>query len=394
MDNHMSQFGIVVIGYNRLDSISRLLNSLNHVDYDGDSVDLIISLDKSGIEAIEIYTKNFLWKFGNKEVKTYPERLGLRKHILTCGDITQYYDAIAVLEDDLIVSPSFYHYMKATVNYYKDNPQIAGISLYNHLFNVNVMMPFRASASGHDVYFMQYAQSWGQIWIKEQWAEFKKWYEYNTDFFSRESSTTKLPSFLFEWPESSWLKYHIAYCVETNKYFVYPYQALTTCFADIGENCRIKNTQYHVPMLEKPKKDYALAMFSLDEAVCYDAFFERQGLGQVLGISEADLTVDFYGSKTSYNRYILTMEHLDYAVLRSFSLELRPQESNVVFGIEGDDICLYDTTQKVTNPLGPLRHDEVLPYYYTLYGKPLTLLSISMNTMIEDFKRKFKKLLK
>ena len=44
----------------------------------------------------------------------------------------------AVLEDDIVVSPGYYQYMKQAVEYYKDNADIAGISLYSHKMNVNI----------------------------------------------------------------------------------------------------------------------------------------------------------------------------------------------------------------------------------------------------------------
>lgn len=84
---------------------------------------------------------------GRKKIYTYPERLGLRKHILKCGDFLDFYDALVVLEDDLVVAPSFYMYVLMTVNKYIENNNIAGISLYTHLWNHNAGLPFTPCAN-------------------------------------------------------------------------------------------------------------------------------------------------------------------------------------------------------------------------------------------------------
>ena len=59
----MGTIAIVVVGYNRPDSIEQLLASLLRADYAGDQVDLVVSLDKgqrqqeivSAVEKIEAY---------------------------------------------------------------------------------------------------------------------------------------------------------------------------------------------------------------------------------------------------------------------------------------------------------------------------------------------------
>ena len=54
----MSKIAIVVIGYNRINSIKRLLLSLENAYYDNDNIDLIISIDKSDTDIIETYVSD------------------------------------------------------------------------------------------------------------------------------------------------------------------------------------------------------------------------------------------------------------------------------------------------------------------------------------------------
>ena len=110
---------IIVVGYNRPSSMSRLLQSICTAEYVGDTVDLIVSIDKSDKEPDVVkVAKEVAWPNGKKTIRTFDKRQGLRKHILQCGDYTSVYDAVIVLEDDLIVSESFYLYAKNAVAYY------------------------------------------------------------------------------------------------------------------------------------------------------------------------------------------------------------------------------------------------------------------------------------
>ena len=213
---------IVVIGYNRIDSINRLLMSLSKAYYLDDRVDLIISLDRcdkteSFIKELEKYN----WKYGSKKIRSFEKRLGLRNHVIECGKLVEGYDAIIVLEDDLLVSPYFYSYVKQTLKKYGEDDHIAGISLYKNELNNGVNLPFVPSNNGYDVFMMQLSQSWGQCWTKKMWNEFYEWYQENCE---RDLKKIKnLPSYISSWDERSWLKYHMAYTVENNKYHIYPY---------------------------------------------------------------------------------------------------------------------------------------------------------------------------
>ena len=107
----MENLAIVVIAFNRVNSLDRLLKSLNRLIVEREQkITLYISIDrdkndsKENKEVVEC-ARNFKWKFGEKVVNFRNENMGLRKHILSCGDLTRKYENIIVLEDDLVVSP-------------------------------------------------------------------------------------------------------------------------------------------------------------------------------------------------------------------------------------------------------------------------------------------------
>ena len=368
-ENESMKCGIVVIGYNRAFAMDRLLERLNRADYQDDEVLLIISIDKSNTEEVYHVAEKFHWNHGKCIRKYHEKNLGLRNHILKCGAYMEEFDldAMAVFEDDIYPSLSFYNYMKQAVSYYQNSDEVAGISLYTHLWNVEAQLPFQPAYGGYDTFFTQYAQSWGQIWLRKQWQDFMNWYEKHQGDISEIQG---IPKSVCSWPESSWLKYHIAYCVDKQKYFVYPYQALATCFNEAGTHTKQKSDIFQVPLMENCNKKYAFQPLDSIQ-VSYDAFFEREQIHEWMSISPKDLCVDLYGQKKEYGlaKYLLTMKKYPYKVLETYGLAMRPHETNVLEKIPGNDIILYDLEKKVKNLPDRDEVDEMAFYYRMVRSK-------------------------
>ncbi|MFI3202556.1 MAG: glycosyltransferase, partial [Eubacteriales bacterium] len=290
----MSQYAIIVVAYNRPDSLKRLLKSIESANYLGDEVTLIISIDRSNTNEVTRIAELFEWCNGKKEIRTFDCNQGLRRHILACGEYLDTYEAVAVLEDDIVVSPHFYNYMKQTINFYGDDDQIAGISLYKHEWNVVANLPFHPLDTQFDTYFMQFAQSWGQIWLRKQWNEFIKWYKENPDIFHEENK--KFPHTIASWSDSSWLKYHIRYCVETNKVFVYPYVSLSTCYTEVGIHNKTSISRYQVPMQMSYVEKYNFMKYA-NQSLCYDVYMENVQLANQLKTQYGNVCIDLYGKK-------------------------------------------------------------------------------------------------
>lgn len=348
---------ICVVGYNRIISIKRLLNSINNASYDT-IVPLIISIDKSETNEVELYADSFNWEFGPKKIIKHKYNLGLREHILQCGNLLDEFDALIVLEDDIEVSPSFFQYAKQNIEKYYNDPTIAGISLYSFHVNYHNNLPFTPLQTESDVYLMKCAQSWGQVWMKKQWEAFFKWYKKNDSDFQELSH---LPKSICKWPKSSWLKYHTRYCIEENKYFIYPYISLTTNYSDAGVHSKQSTHIYQVPILYGYKKD-----FKLEPSIRYDAFFENENLPNTLSIKDNEICIDLYGEKCNLEkkRYYLTTKHLDYKIISTYGLLLRPIELNIIKKTRGQEIFLYDTNTKISN--GFCINNKVYLYFYNL----------------------------
>lgn len=337
---------IVVITYNRPASFTRLLTFLYNSFYEYENIHLVISIDYQDSDLHHDVVKianEFEWKYGEKKIIHHQKNLGLKEHVLSCGDLSEQYGAVIVLEDDIIVSPYFYNYAMQALKVYDQDLNIAGISLYTWEWSQVADRAFLPAHSGSDVYFFQNAQSWGQLWSKRMWQEFKEWYLTHKDI----EINTNLPDNVRNWSARSWLKYHIWYCVDKNKYFVYPYVSLSTNYSDLGVHLKGDNTYFQVPLLTGKRTSYDMPKFN-ESSYKYDVFFEREELGRFLDIENEELCTDLYGKKKNREkkRYWLTSLDADYKIVKSFGLHLRPHELNIIFGIEGSELFLYDT-QKI-----------------------------------------------
>lgn len=336
---------IVVVAFNRERSLARLLKSLEKADYPNNSIELLISIDfsKNNDHIVEM-ANEFSWQYGKKTVVCHEQNLGLRKHILKCGNLSQKYGSVIVLEDDLLVSPNFYNYTVEALEFCDLKDEIGGISLYNHQLNVHNRQNFSALEDGHDNWYFQFASSWGQAWSSDQWKGFMNWYEqeHNID------GDSSVPIYVRRWSEKSWLKYYIAYLVSNNKFFFYPRVSLSTNFSDVGTHVGNDSTRYQVPILSSVKKDYRFSKLDESNSV-YDAFYESIFLPQLLGLTNEDTTIDLYGYKTNHSRFLLTQKILDYKIIKAYAKSLKPADANILHEIPGNELFLYDTEQKVKN---------------------------------------------
>ena len=152
---------------------------------------------------------------------------------------------------------------------------------------------------------MKIAQSWGQVWTSKKWGSFKRWYNQNLEFVNNDT----LPKPLNEWSsKSSWLKYYDRFCIENNKYFVYPYYSISTNFSDPGIHSKILSNDSQSILLSD-KIDFSFPTFCRD-AIVYDEFMEREYMEKHLDLKEGTLSVDLYGNKPvkSFKKHLLRSE--------------------------------------------------------------------------------------
>lgn len=337
---------IIAVAYNRPQSLARLLRSINNAIYSGTDIPLIISIDYAeNNEEVLMTAKKFKWDFGSKEVIYHKKNLGLRKHVIKCGDLSETYGSIIMLEDDLIVSPNFYTYAVAALNYSEGKSHLAGISLYNHRLNVHTNEIFSPIQDGYDNYFFQFASSWGQAWSMLHWNQFKLWYVKNPKLIPK----SNIPKQITDWSDKSWLKFFTAYLIDKNLYFLYPKVSLTTNFTEAGTHFDLDSTGFQVPL--SFAKNYTIKFSTIENSQSiYDAFYENIQLYKTLGLQKKELTIDLYGYKPQSNkRYWITSQIKSFKILETFGMSLKPIDANIILNIKGDDIYLYDTSQQESN---------------------------------------------
>lgn len=345
----MKSFAIVLVCYNRLHGLRRLLKSLEFADFDNrNDIHLVFSIDYSGTNEVRTFAEEYNWNHGIKHIRAFESRQGLKKHILSCGDYTEQFDIVVVLEDDVYLSDSFYRYAYSAAEFYENDDHIAGISLYSFQKNwLDWPLRFEPQRYGdYDAFFLKVAQSWGQVWTKEKWLPFKEWLSENSDFTI---DNEDVPSYLLTWPESSWLKYHDKYLIKTNKYFVYPYVSFSTNFSDAGEHSQFITADHQVELLFG-KREFLFPHFEND-CIRYDQYMDREGLEKWLEVEDGSVSIDFWGTKPpTKQRYLLSLESRPYKIIKSYQLSLRPIELSVIQNVNGQGIYLYDTAVRASKP--------------------------------------------
>lgn len=377
---------IVAVAYNRVDSLGRLLGSLEHAYYN-EEITLIISVDKSNNDVVERYADEYQWHFGNKIVDKHEKNLGLRPHMMSLGKWFDCFDAIVVLEDDIVVSPSFFYYTKQAVSKYYKNPNIAGVSLYSIAVNYQTGVLFEPIKDEHDAYFMNCAMSWGEVWMRDSWRKFYDWYLCHQEF----SLMPHLPYRVCSWNNKSWLKYHTRYCIEENKFFVHPYTSLTSNYGDAGVHSKgTANTVYQVPIQNGIKEEFFFPDFG-GKAVYYDGFFENTSLYEILDIDSSNLCLDLYGEWNNRlkKRYWLTTKVENYKIVKSFGLNYRPIEANVILDNPGKKIFLYDTSVIEKNNFK--KDGKVFLFHYHLTDMYGFVRKYGYNNTLKDYLTVLKK---
>lgn len=263
---------LVVVGYDRPNSLKRLLFSLSQLHVEkARGIPLIISLDGNNKNA-QCVADEFTWSYGTKRIIVRKKRLGLREHILACGDLAMEYGSIILLEDDSFVSPYAYQFAIKALDFYREDSRLAGISLYSYRRIENTGLAFMPLEDGFDSLFIRFPSSRGQIWTGEQWKHFRTWYADRSSEGVRNEHG--VPAKVVGWSEQSWKKYFLRYMIETDRYFVYPRVALSTNCGDPGTNYQAQMSNVMTP-LDVGVRNWRFSPLD-DNAVRYDSWFEPE----------------------------------------------------------------------------------------------------------------------
>lgn len=366
---------VVIPAFRRPKSLNRLLESLLKANSNSQNFSVLVSLDGGyASETLEV-AKYYKGKFPEEVFEFYihKENIGLRNHILWCGNLSNEFGSIIVLEDDLLIDEYFYEYATGAIKFYENESNIAGISLYSQQFNEFENLPFHPTdTDGNGNYFMQIPCSWGQIWTQSQWNEFYRWYKDNQDIDL--NSIVQMPLPARHWPISSWKKYFYAYLILSNKYIVYPFRSYTSNCSDQGGFHNKSGINFlQVPLLNRyiTSSELKFADFSKSN-VKYDSFFELQfvKIPHESMEHESSITLDIYASKPleylKQFKYALTTRNVINPI-HQYPLIFKPIESNLRYQVEDFKIGMSLTKSDnvlSSNIFDNLRIKFTLAQYY------------------------------
>lgn len=355
---------VVVMAYNRLHSLTRLLSSLQAADHP-DSVSLIISIDR-GVDTHDVlrYAEQFDWRHGDKRVIYHEQHLGLVEHFFFCGGLTKEHGAIVLLEDDLYVSPMYYRFATQAIDAYADDARIAGLALNALWFNGYTHYPFTPLPDDSDVFFLQVPWYQGQAYTRAQWEAFDAW---RAGGDRTPTTDDPIHELFLAFDEDEWFPLKIKYLVDTDRYYVFPRESFTTNFGDAGTHFASKTDFFQVP-LQCMRNRFRLR--SLDDACAvYDSFFEIRPdrLDRLTDtLSGYDYAVDLNGTKRKAHigaDHVLTTQPCRTPA-RSFGLSMRPPEANVIAGVPGQAISLCAADDVVYGRLAQLATGSRLQAYF------------------------------
>jgi hypothetical protein len=331
---------VVVAAYNRPDALSRLLASIERAYYPVD-VPLIISIDPGGIREREVTdaAQTFSWSNGEKRVIVHEQHLGLVEHVYFTAGLSEEYGAVIRLEDDYFVSPVYYKYASQALAYYQNAPRIAGISLYAVWFNGYTHEPFTPYLDAGDVYFMQSPWSQGQAFTAEQWRVYTDWRTSAGHLLASDDPIHDV----YQTFADDWFPLKTKYLAETDRFYVFPRESLSTNFGDAGTHFDQTSSYFQVP-LQTLRREFRFQ--TLDESIAvYDSFQEMlpDRLNRLNNtLTGYDYEVDLNGTKAVSKirlPYVLTTKSCRNPI-RTFGCVLHPREANIVAGVPGTEIAL------------------------------------------------------
>lgn len=162
---------IAIFTYQRIDSLKKLIKSLKkNTETKNSSVYFFCDGPKNEREKINTKKIIFFLKgikfFKNKKIILRKSNYGLKKNIINgINKVLKRHKTIIVLEDDLIVSKYFLHYMNSSLIKYYKNKKIYHINGWS--FKVDINNKF-------DVYFSKYMNCWGWGTWKNKWSLLNK----------------------------------------------------------------------------------------------------------------------------------------------------------------------------------------------------------------------------
>lgn len=271
---------LVLFVYNRPEHTERVLNCIDKLPEAKDT-DLYIFSDapKNGKATEQVYQVRDLIdrykavsRFASVHIEKAKQNRGLAPSVIAgVTDIIHRYGRVIVIEDDLILSNDFLHYMNETLEYYADKEKIWGISGYT--------FPMKALENyPHDVYMTVRGCSWGWATWADRWDsvdwEISDYSKFKFNIFKRKSFARwgkDLPTMLDCYMCGRMRSWAIRWCYSAwkqQKMVVYPKESrISNGGTDGGGTNFTSATTKYDTVLSQNKGEIELGMYPIDERI-------------------------------------------------------------------------------------------------------------------------------
>ena len=161
---------IAFFAYKRPEHTRKSLESL-YQNKGAESSDLFIFCegtkrieDEEAVRQVRQVVRSKQW-CGNVHIIEHEKNMGCANSIIYgVTKICEEYGSVIVVEDDLLLSPYFLHYMNSALELYKNEPKVMQIS--GHMF------PIKFASSQEDSIFLPFTTSWGWATWQRAWQHF------------------------------------------------------------------------------------------------------------------------------------------------------------------------------------------------------------------------------
>ena len=221
--NWMSKtpFTIHILTWNRPHSFERLLNSLLESEFNGDIINLVIHIDGGhNINSSYARAKYLHWPFGKKIIKKKIKHNGLAEAWLDAWIPHTSSELVVIFEDDIIVSPWWYKWIKTAWDNYLFRNDIAGISLQRQNLIPEIPPKNLEIINNNKPFLFALVGSIGFSPHPIQWSRFLNWMK-EIDLDKFDVSIPKLITTKWYKKGKMWTQHFIYFCIKHKLYTLY-----------------------------------------------------------------------------------------------------------------------------------------------------------------------------
>ncbi len=332
---------VVIAAHARPESLGRLLATLKQARIGVDAtspVDLVISIDGGSPrtpEVVEIANR-FAWSHGSREVIEH-DRVGLIGNFHSCGDLTERFGSVVLLEDDLLVGPYFHHWATAGLSFAEEYPEIGGLCLSAPWFDGYRHLPFEPVIDGSDAFYAQVPWFHGMAWTEAMWKNYRAGVD--------AASTTAIHASFDELAGDEWFPAYVRYLVANDLTFMFPRASHATNSGDAGTHFAEPSDFFQVPLSLGAPEYFNLrrpgaSLARYDDHLELDAAVVAEFVPDV---DQEELVVDLLGVRDlrpfDGETWVVTTRPVREA-RRQWGASLHPLPMNLAYGTPGSVISL------------------------------------------------------